>query len=129
MIAGNETIADVFAAQLDSNVGLFGVSDLDGGDRVRRTLRFHWYVRLPAQIDCSVGVEYGYPRLKTDVFAIAAALQLRDLGPGDVVMVTDYGSYEAQTVLLAGLLVGTTVAALDYTLKRGNRESPRSRSY
>lgn len=57
------------------------------------------------------------------MLAIATALQKDNFGRGDVVMITDFGSYEGQTVLLAGLLVGTTIAALDYNLKRGIRNS------
>ena len=77
-----------------------------------------WYSRI--QIDCSTGKEYGYPKLKKDVLAMATAFQKHDLGPGDVVMITDYGSYEGQVVLLAGILVRTTVAALDHSLRKSN---------
>jgi acyl-CoA synthetase (AMP-forming)/AMP-acid ligase II len=61
--------------------------------------------------------------LKKDVFAMATAFRNDNLGRGDVVMSVDYGSYEGQVVLLAGLLIGATVAALDYNLKKSNRAS------
>lgn len=52
---------------------------------------------------------------------MATAFRNNNLGRGDVVMSTDYGSYEGQVVLLAGLLIGATVSALDYNLKKSNR--------
>jgi len=70
------------------------------------------------QIDCSTGKEYSYPKLKKDVLALATAYQKHDIGHGDVVMITDYGSYEGQAVMLAGILIGTTVAALDHNLRK-----------
>lgn len=72
------------------------------------------------QIDCSTGKEYSYPKLKKDVSAMAAAFQKYELGQGDVVMIMDYGSYEGQVVILAGILVGATVAALNYGLRESN---------
>lgn len=51
---------------------------------------------------------------------MATAFQMDDLGNGDIVMITDYGTYESQVVMLAGLLAGATVAALDYNLKKSN---------
>ncbi|XP_022178856.1 luciferin 4-monooxygenase-like isoform X2 [Myzus persicae] len=93
MILHNKTIADMFVNQLNNNQGLFG-------------------------IDCSTGKEYSYPKLKKDVLAMATTFQKHDLGHGDVVMITDYGSYEGQVVMLAGILVGTTIAALDHSLRK-----------
>jgi 4-coumarate--CoA ligase len=58
--------------------------------------------------------------LKKDVLAMATAFKKHDLGHGDVVMITDYGSYEAQVVLLAGILIGATIAALDHSLRKSN---------
>lgn len=51
---------------------------------------------------------------------MATTFQKHDLGHGDVVMITDYGSYEGQVVMLAGILVGTTIAALDHSLRKSN---------
>ncbi|CAI6361279.1 unnamed protein product [Macrosiphum euphorbiae] len=93
MILHNKTIAEMFVNQLNNNQGLFG-------------------------IDCSTDKEYGYPKLKKDVLAMATAFQKHDLGHGDVVMIIDYGSYEGQVVMLAGILVGTTIAPLDGSLRR-----------
>lgn len=72
------------------------------------------------QIDCSTGKEYDYPKLKKDVLAMTTAFQKYEIGHGDVVMITDYGSYEGQVVMLAGILMGTTIAALDHNLKKSN---------
>lgn len=72
------------------------------------------------QIDCSTGIEYCYPQLKIDVLKMAAILQSKDVGYGDIVMNTDYGSYEGQVVLLAGILVGATVTTLNYNLRKSN---------
>lgn len=52
---------------------------------------------------------------------MVAVLQDKDVGFGDVVMSTDYGTYEGQTVVLSGLLIGATVVALDYTLRKSER--------
>lgn len=52
---------------------------------------------------------------------MATTFQKDNFGRGDVVMIADYGSYEGQVVLLAGLLIGAVVAALDCTLKKSNR--------
>ncbi|XP_060846886.1 uncharacterized protein LOC132926542 [Rhopalosiphum padi] len=93
VIMHNKTIAEMFVDQLNNNEGLFG-------------------------IDCSTGKEYGYPNLKKDVLAMATAFKKHDFGHGDVVMITDYGSYEAQVVLLAGILIGATIAALDHNLRK-----------
>ncbi|KAL4090317.1 hypothetical protein QTP88_025178 [Uroleucon formosanum] len=93
MILHNKTIADMFLDQLNNNKGLFG-------------------------IDCTTGEEYGYPKLKKDVLAMASAFQKHDIGHGDVVMILDYGSYEGQVVILAGILVGATIAALDHSLRK-----------
>lgn len=49
---------------------------------------------------------------------MSSALQKGNFGNGDVIMTTDYGSYEGQVVLLAGILLGATVSALDYNLKK-----------
>lgn len=49
---------------------------------------------------------------------MVAVLQDKDVGFGDVVMSTDYGTYEGQTVVLSGLLIGATVVVLDYTLRK-----------
>lgn len=51
---------------------------------------------------------------------MASTLQNENIGVGDVVMSTDYGTYEGQVVILAGLLVGATIAELDSSLKRGS---------
>jgi len=51
---------------------------------------------------------------------MATAFQKHDLGHGDVVMIIDYGSYEGQVVMLAGILVGTTIGALDHSLRKSN---------
>lgn len=51
---------------------------------------------------------------------MATALQTKNFGYGDIVMTMDYGSYEEQVIMLAGLLIGVTIAALDYSLKKGN---------
>jgi len=51
---------------------------------------------------------------------MASAFQKHDIGHGDVVMIIDYGSYEGQVVILAGILVGTTIAALDHSLRKSN---------
>lgn len=51
---------------------------------------------------------------------MATALQKENVGYGDIVMTIDYGSYEGQVVLLAGILVGATVTALDYNLRKSN---------
>lgn len=72
-----------------------------------------------SQIDCSTGKEYSYPQLKKDVLAMATSFQNENIGHGDIVMTTDYGSYEGQVVILAGLLVGATIGALDYNLRKG----------
>lgn len=72
------------------------------------------------KIDCITGREYTYAKLKKDVFAMATAFRKNNFGRGDIVMTTDYGSYEGQAVMLAGLLIGATVAALDYNLKKSN---------
>jgi 4-coumarate--CoA ligase len=58
--------------------------------------------------------------LKKDVLAMATAFKKLDFGHGDVVMIADYGSYEAQVVILAGILIGATIAALDHSLKKSN---------
>jgi len=58
--------------------------------------------------------------LKKDVLAVTIAFKKYELGHGDVVMMTDYGSYEGQVVMLAGILMGTTIAALDPNLKKSN---------
>ncbi|XP_027845831.2 uncharacterized protein LOC114126147 [Aphis gossypii] len=93
MIMHNKTLAEMFINQLNNNEGLFG-------------------------IDCSTGKEYGYQKLKKDVLAVTTAFKKYELGHGDVVMMTDYGSYEGQVVMLAGILMGTTIAALDPNLKK-----------
>ncbi|XP_015376110.1 PREDICTED: luciferin 4-monooxygenase-like [Diuraphis noxia] len=93
IILHNKTISDMFVEQLNNNQGLFG-------------------------IDCSTGKEYSYSKLKKDVLALATAFQKHDIGHGDVVMITDYGSYEGQVVMLAGILIGTTIAALDHSLRK-----------
>lgn len=49
---------------------------------------------------------------------MAIAFQKDNFGNGDTVMTTDYGSYENQVVILAGVLVGATVTTLDYNLKK-----------
>lgn len=55
------------------------------------------------------------------MLAVAAAFQNRGFGYGDVITIVDTGSYEGQTIMLAGLLIGATVTALDYSLKTGER--------
>jgi len=50
---------------------------------------------------------------------MATAFQNENYGIGDVVMSTDYGTYEGQVVVLAGLLVGATISELDYNLRKG----------
>ncbi len=35
-------------------------------------------------------------------------------------LITDYGSYEAQAVMSAGILIGATIAALDHSLRKSN---------
>ncbi|XP_060852797.1 uncharacterized protein LOC132930768 isoform X2 [Rhopalosiphum padi] len=84
---------------------------------------FYGRISLPERplkypIDCSIGKEYGYPKLKKDVLAMATEFKKHDLGHGDVVMITDYGSYEGQVVMLAGILIGSTIAALDHSLRK-----------
>lgn len=49
---------------------------------------------------------------------MATALQKENMGYGDIVMTTDFGSYEGQVVLLAGILVGATITALNYNIKK-----------
>lgn len=51
---------------------------------------------------------------------MASKLQNENFGVGDIVMSTDYGTYEGQVVILAGLLIGATIAPLNYSLKKGN---------
>lgn len=51
---------------------------------------------------------------------MATTLQNKNIGYGNIVMTTDYGSYEGQVVILAGLLIGATIGALDYNLRKGN---------
>lgn len=51
---------------------------------------------------------------------MATVLQQKNIGYGDLVMTTDYGSYEGQVVILAGLLVGATISAVDFNLKKSN---------
>lgn len=51
---------------------------------------------------------------------MATALQNKQFGCGDVVVTTDYGSYEGQVVVLAGLLIGSTVGALNCNLSKSN---------
>lgn len=58
--------------------------------------------------------------MKKDVLALATAYQNHDIGHGDVVMIIDYGSYEGQVVMLAGILIGTTIASLDHNLRKSN---------
>ncbi|VVC39223.1 Hypothetical protein CINCED_3A008360 [Cinara cedri] len=93
LIMHEKTLAEMLMIQLNNNSGVFG-------------------------IDCSTGIEHSYPKLKKDVLAMSSALQKANFGNGDVVMTTDYGSYEGQVVLLAGILLGTTVSTLDYNLKK-----------
>lgn len=51
---------------------------------------------------------------------MATVFQRQNIGYGDVVMTTDYGSYEGQVIILAGLLVGATMSTLDFNLKISN---------
>lgn len=51
---------------------------------------------------------------------MATVFQRQNIGYGDVVMTTDFGSYEGQVVILAGLLVGATMSTLDFNLRKSN---------